>query len=170
MCFSKKEIKMQNSNTTAVKTSPVQPVIRIMTVAEWDAEFNPIKNHLDDNASLDGFMFETYKEEIEFVRQYDQTKVWTYIADGGIDEKLAKDAGYSLQADPNGTIDDDMDWYNSSGESLFDGMFSAGYHYVNRLGYLLTEKAAEEGVEYIIYMDDDVAEAAKKAYLAGYFK
>ena len=30
-------------------------------------KYKPIKNHIDDNASYDGFMFETYDKELEFV-------------------------------------------------------------------------------------------------------
>lgn len=47
-------------------------------------KYKPIKNHIDTNASFDGDMFETFGEEVEYVRTYpDQKKVWTLIeADG----------------------------------------------------------------------------------------
>ena len=70
-------------------------------------KFNPIKNHIDDNASFDGCMFETYGEELEFVQKTKETKpktIWTIL-------------------DCNG--------------KLYVG---AGYHYVNRFGYLITEE------------------------------
>ncbi len=70
-------------------------------------KFNPVKNHLDDNASWDGCMFETYGEEVEYVHKVnDETprKVWTILD--------------------------------------CDGFFyiGAGYHHVNRHGYLITEE------------------------------
>jgi hypothetical protein len=64
----------------------------------------PIKNHLDDNASFDGCMFETFGEELDFVRAQDNNRIWTY---------------------------------QEGDNSLF---LSNGYHLVNRLGYLITEK------------------------------
>jgi hypothetical protein len=46
--------------------------------------YKPIINHLDDNASFDGYMFETYGEEVEFVKSQDPAKIWMYgDGDGG---------------------------------------------------------------------------------------
>ena len=42
-------------------------------------KYKPLKNHLDDNASYDGLMFETYGEELEFVRKQDNNKIWTIV-------------------------------------------------------------------------------------------
>ena len=74
----------------------------------WFIEtFKPQQNHLDDNASFNGWMYETYGEEIEYV--FDLAKksnrVWTIIEG-----------------------DDD---------TLF---YASGFHYVNRLGFIVTEK------------------------------
>jgi hypothetical protein len=44
----------------------------------WLEEFKPITNHIDDNASFDGIMFETYGDEVEFVKQQDPRCIWTY--------------------------------------------------------------------------------------------
>jgi hypothetical protein len=50
---------------------------------EWSERYTPIKNHLDDNASGDGFMFETYGPEVEFVKAQPSDRIWTLIdADG----------------------------------------------------------------------------------------
>ena len=55
-----------------------------MTVEEWDTTFIPVKNHLDENASWDGVMFETYGDEYQHIRFTDVHHVWTYIdGDGG---------------------------------------------------------------------------------------
>ena len=59
---------------------------RAMTWATFFKKFVPIQNHLDNNASLDGHMFETYGKENEFVRSIHRempSKVWTLINEPG---------------------------------------------------------------------------------------
>lgn len=52
----------------------------------WFNTFRPIKNHLDNNASHDGHMFETYGTELDYVQAIHKTtpdRVWTVLdADG----------------------------------------------------------------------------------------
>lgn len=50
-----------------------------MELEEWDKIYSPVKNHLDENASFDGVMFETYGQEVEYVLVKDNRYVWTYI-------------------------------------------------------------------------------------------
>ena len=93
-----------------------------MTITEdqFYEEYKPIKNHLDDNASFDGCMFETYGEEVQYVFELakKENRVWTII----------------------------------EGD---DGMcFSAGFHYVNRLGFLITEKPYDSEEDWV-EIDDD---------------
>jgi len=45
---------------------------------EWCDTYKPIKNHIDTNASFDGEMFETYGDEVEFVKQQDPAYIWMY--------------------------------------------------------------------------------------------
>ena len=45
----------------------------------WTAKYKPIKNHLDDNASGDGDMFETFGEELAFVLGSDPKCIWTLV-------------------------------------------------------------------------------------------
>jgi hypothetical protein len=79
-------------------------------------EFKPVKNHLLPNgAPFSDCMFETYGEELEYVRKQKPEHIWT-IMDG--------DDG-----------------------NLFIG---AGYHLVNRIGYLITEKPWVTGDEQVI--------------------
>ena len=40
--------------------------------------YKPIKNHIDTNASFDGAMFETYGEEVDFVKATDEDRIWMY--------------------------------------------------------------------------------------------
>lgn len=53
-----------------------------MTEDEWWDTYKPIRNHLDENASFSngeyGCMFETYGEEVEFVKAQDEDKIWMY--------------------------------------------------------------------------------------------
>lgn len=45
---------------------------------EWVDTYKPIKNHIDPNASMDGYMFETYGDEVEFVKQSFPEYIWMY--------------------------------------------------------------------------------------------
>lgn len=51
-----------------------------------------LTNHLDDNASFDGCMFETYGPEHEFVRQQNPLCIWTVLED--FDGNPAVASGY----------------------------------------------------------------------------
>ena len=49
-----------------------------MSFDEWCEEYKPIKNHIDTNASFDGYMFETYGDEVEFVTSQSPKNIWMY--------------------------------------------------------------------------------------------
>ena len=53
-----------------------------LTEEEWFDKFKPIPNHIDDNASFsdgdNGYMFETYGEELDFVKSHQSNRIWTY--------------------------------------------------------------------------------------------
>jgi hypothetical protein len=96
----------------------------------WLEEFKPITNHIDPHASFDdenggGIMFETYGEELEFVKKQDPRCVWTY-GDGD-------DGG---------------------------GYIWNGYHYINRLGYFITEVPCPENTTIQIQVDESPEECA----------
>ena len=65
------------------------PNLKILTEDEWFEQFKPIPNHLDENASFNdgehGYMFETYGDEVEFVKAQEPNRIWTYSDgdDGG---------------------------------------------------------------------------------------
>jgi len=88
----------------------------------WQDKYRPQINHIDDNASWSddegGRMYETYGEELEYVRKQAQEnpkKVWTL-----------------LEADGKQYV-------------------CAGYHFVNRLGYFITEVEFDnENEEYFV--------------------
>ena len=63
-----------------------------MDYETWIETYKPIQNHLSKYASFDGTMFETYGDEVEFVKtQVEAQKVWT-IRDGE-DDTLILTAG-----------------------------------------------------------------------------
>jgi hypothetical protein len=45
---------------------------------EWVDTYKPIPNNIDTNASFDGMMFETYGDEVAFVKKADPAHIWTY--------------------------------------------------------------------------------------------
>ena len=54
-----------------------------MTMEEWEATYKPIYNHIDNNASFQdetgqGIMFETYGDEVEFVKSQSPANIWMY--------------------------------------------------------------------------------------------
>ena len=62
-----------------------------LTFDEWLDTYKPIPNYLDENASFQnesgfGVMFETYGEEVDFVKQQDPNRIWMYGSgdDGGL--------------------------------------------------------------------------------------
>ena len=50
-----------------------------MTEDEWCDFYKPIQNHIDENASWSGTMFETYGEEVDFVEATPDKFVWTLV-------------------------------------------------------------------------------------------
>ena len=54
-----------------------------MSFNKWLETYKPITNHIDPNASFQdesgsGIMFETYGDEVEFVRSQSPANIWTY--------------------------------------------------------------------------------------------
>ena len=96
-----------------------------ITEDEFDATYSLLPNHLNPNASWaigdgPGCLFETYGDELDFVRRQDPRTVWTFL-DG--------DDGNQLVV--------------------------SGYHYVNRIGYLIstTPIPEDQSIEVIISTD-----------------
>jgi hypothetical protein len=57
-----------------------------MTESEWEVFYRPIKNHIELNASRCGDMFETFGQELEYVKQQSYNKIWTWIEGSDEDE------------------------------------------------------------------------------------
>ena len=80
-------------------------------------------NHLANDAPFDGCMFETYGEELAFVREQNMRCVWTVL-----------------------DCDGDLSIMN-------------GFRFVNRIGYLVSTIAVEDGNAYTVNLECD-ADAA----------
>lgn len=101
-----------------------------LTEDQFYEHYELIPNHLDNNASFDGNMFETYGDELEFVREMiKENRVITIIETDG---------------------DPDFDYdkaYDEGLETPLDMMYVSGYHFVNRIGYLITKEPIKEEFE-----------------------
>lgn len=49
-----------------------------LTEEEWFEQFKPVLNHIDENGSFDGYMFETYGDEVDYVKGQDVHHIWMY--------------------------------------------------------------------------------------------
>lgn len=61
---------------------------------DWEKKFKPQKNHLDGNASYDGYMYETYGDEEKFIKDLfkkEPDRIWTLV---GGDEGTWISSGY----------------------------------------------------------------------------
>lgn len=99
-----------------------------MDYDEWLKTYKPIYNHIEPNASFQdetgqGIMFETYGDEVEFVKSQDPAKIWTY-GDGD-------DGG---------------------------GYIWAGWSFINRIGYFITEVPCPPDTEIQIQIDESPKE------------
>jgi hypothetical protein len=57
---------------------------KTLTEDEFYAQFNPAKNHIDDNAAFDGCMYETYGRDINYINAIakdpkTKDRLWTII-------------------------------------------------------------------------------------------
>jgi len=99
-----------------------------MTDEKFITQFEPQTNHLDDNASWGGMMYETYGAEMDYVRKiYEESpgRVWTVLDDGEV------------------------------------SFLSSGFHFVNRMGYIVTKNVCPDNVEIEVNDDYSFSELAK---------
>ena len=52
---------------------------KTLTFDDWIEKYNPIKNHIVDHGSFDGFIFETYDDEVAFVASQNPYNIWTLV-------------------------------------------------------------------------------------------
>ena len=85
-------------------TQAVSPKRARISYEKWLEKYRPVKNSFAADAPYDGYMFEIYGTDFEFVRRQPAEKIWTLIDDGDRNQAI-----YS------------------------------GCHYVDRIGYFVTE-------------------------------
>ena len=93
----------------------------------WQSQYRPIKNMIDANAAMDGILFESYGAEVEAAHrifQLEPGRVWTVtVCDDDVDDGEEDEPGSNA-------------WH-----------INDGWHYVNRLGYIVTEVAFVPSIE-----------------------
>jgi hypothetical protein len=57
-------------------------VKRVYTFDEWVEKYKPLKNHIEESNTYEGYAFETYGEELEFIREQEPEKIWTLVENG----------------------------------------------------------------------------------------
>jgi hypothetical protein len=65
-----------------------------ITENEFYENFTPVENHLDNNASWDNCMFETYGEEEDYVREQDNNNIWTIVE--GDNDTMFIESGFHI--------------------------------------------------------------------------
>lgn len=50
---------------------------RVFTFDEWVEKYKPIRNHIEESSTFEGYAFETYGEEFDFVCNQSPDKIWT---------------------------------------------------------------------------------------------
>ena len=77
--------------------------VTYLTEDEFDSKFTMVKNHLNEDAPLDGCMFSYYGSEVEYISSLIRTKkVWTYLCNGCFvtGAHLVNRLGYFVTAEP----------------------------------------------------------------------
>ena len=97
--------------------------MRELTEEQFDEQYELVTNHIDDNASFDGNMFETFDDELTFVIQMAKENRVITIIEG------------------------DEDVENEFGEPTLNMFYVSGMHLVNRIGYLVTKEPITEEFE-----------------------
>ena len=91
-----------------------------LTEEQFYENYELIENHLEDNASFDGCMFETYGDELLIVQQMAKENRVITIIEG--DEEVESEFG----------------------EPTLNMYYISGMHLVNRIGYLIAKEPIRE--------------------------
>lgn len=106
--------------------------ILLITEDEFYEKYKPQNNHLDDNASWDGKLYETFDEELDFCFELSkkENRVWTIIECDSEEEPDDDDD------------DDDKETYEPTCLYIL-----SGFHLINRIGFMVTEIPYEKDIE-----------------------
>ncbi len=119
---------LSSGSSTSATPAIASSKTLLITHGEWFTQFKPIINLIDDNASFDGTMFETYGEQVELVRSTSPSRIWTL--------KETEDGGTEY--------------------------ISAGWSFVNRLGYFITEVSWMDCKIEVVFDEDEHLYELKK--------
>ena len=95
-----------------------------MTEDEFDARYTTVDNHITGK-----WFFETYGEELDYIKSLDERYVWTYQDD---------DEGFPC--------------------------YTAGYHFVNRIGYIVTKQPWRNPNEFVAIFSESEKVAKRKEW------
>jgi hypothetical protein len=111
----------------------MENVVIKITEDEFYEKYKRVKNHLDDNASWDGCLYETFGDELQYCFELakKENRVWTIVECDEIDF--------------DGDDDDDDDDDEIYEPTCF--YILSGFHYVNRIGFFVTEKEYKQDTE-----------------------
>jgi hypothetical protein len=110
----------------------MEKTVLTITEDEFYEKYKPIDNHLDSNASWDGKLFETFDDELLYCFELSQkeNRVWTIVECDDV------------EWEPDEDDDDDDETYEPS--CLY---IMSGFHYVNRIGFIVTENPFDRDIE-----------------------
>ena len=140
---------------------------------DWIEQFRPIKNHLNKNAGCvgfdpenqdDGCMFETYGDELDYIKKIlkgkvsgmSESNIWTWL-DGDHFSPSSR-GGLKLKELGCTFVKSSGDWHQD-GMQLSSDLIGNGFHYVNRIGYYVTRVPAPDNTDFIIVADEAMVEA-----------
>ena len=108
---------------------PSENTILVITEDEFYEKYKPQNNHLDDNASWDGQLYETFGKELDFCLELSkrENRVWTIVECDSDDPDDEPD-------EDDDDDDDDEETYEPTCLYIL-----SGFHKVNRVGFMVTE-------------------------------
>jgi len=113
--------------------------IKVISEDEFYEKYNPVQNHLDNEASWGGTLYETFGDELDYCFELakKENRVWTI-----------------LECDDLEPDDDDDDDDEDDDEEGDDEIYQpsclyivSGFHYVNRIGFMITKTPYNEEIE-----------------------
>ncbi len=112
-----------------------------LTEEQFDEKYTLVKNRIDDNACYGGYMFETYDEDLEYVKQMAQkniNKVWTIVSGEAVEDCDDDDCWFYADEEPE-VMTEEMESHLRKAHTS-STVYIAGFHFVNREGYLITNE------------------------------
>jgi len=111
-----------------------------VTEDDFYDKYRPIKNHLDPDAGWDGCLYETFSDELEYCFELSkkENRVWTILECDDIEH----------EADDE--LDDIFDENQDDDYEPTCFVIVSGFHYVNRIGFFVTEIPYEDNEDIYI--------------------